>query len=110
MPTFPLTETGRATADANGVATVTIGPQRAFERWHITGVAISSDSSTLLPELREFRGGAGGQLLGASRAGDLDSGIADIALKPGEELTYQWTNCDVGAQCRVTLDGTRSLP
>lgn len=111
MPTYPLTASERAIADSNGVAIARIGPDRAFEKWHVTSVAVQSTSSTLVPELREFRNNpVESALLGTSRSGDLDSGSADIMLGSGEDLVYQWTNCDVGATCIVTVNGTRTLP
>ena len=56
MSTYPLRESGRAIADANGVATVRLGPKRTYERWQVESVAVESTSSTLVPELREYLG------------------------------------------------------
>lgn len=111
MPSYPLAQSARATADSDGIATVRIGPRRAFERWHIKHVSVQSTSSTLVPELREYRGDvAESRLIGSSRSGNLDSGAADIDLVPGEDLVYRWTNCDVGSTCTVTLEGRTERP
>lgn len=111
MRKFPFTASARAIADSSGVAIARIGPERAFEQWHITSVAIQSTSSTLVPELREFRNNPiESALIGTSRSGDLDSGSADILLQSGEDIVYRWTNVDVGAACTVTVSGMRTLP
>lgn len=111
MPTFPLTQSGRAVADSNGKAVITIGPERAFEKWHVTGVAVQSSSSTLVPEVREYRQSeAESNLIGTTRSGDLDSGASDVTLEPGEHVIYVFTNADVGATCQVTVNGTRRIP
>lgn len=107
---FPLTQSASAVADSDGVAIATIGPDYAYEKWHITSVAVQSTSTTLVPEVREYKGAVGGNLLGTSRTGDADSGSADIHLMPGDILSYKWSNCDVGATCTVTVNGERERP
>jgi hypothetical protein len=112
MKTLPMQESGRATADSSGVATVRLGPRRAFETWAIESVAIES-TSTLIPELREYLGDAvPSRLTGSSRAGDLDSGVNPnpIQLLSGQDIVYQWTGCTVGAICQVTITGTKNVP
>lgn len=113
MPQLPLIEFGSATADNDGVATVTLGPQRAFEQWFIESVAVQSTSVTLTPELREYKGSISeGSLIGSSRIGNLDSGVNPnpLILASGERVFYQWTGADVGSTCRVTVNGHRQTP
>lgn len=111
MPTFPLTQSGRAIANSAGKAVINIGPDRAYEKWHITSVAVQSSSSTLVPEVREYRQSeAESNLIGTTRSGDLDSGSSDVTLQPGEHIIYVFTGADVGSTCEVTVNGTRTLP
>lgn len=111
MPTFPLIQSGRAIADSNGKAVITIGPERAYEKWHITSVAVQSSSTDLVPEVREYRQSeADSNLIGTTRSGDLDSGDADVTLQPTEHVVYVFTNADVGSTCEVTINGSRTLP
>lgn len=112
MPDYPLRESGSAVADSAGVATVRIGPTRAFEAWLVESVTVQS-TSALDSELKEYLGDpAPSRLTGTSRIGNLDSGVNPnpIILPNGEQLVYQWTGCTTGATCTVTLQGRRRLP
>lgn len=111
MRQYSLLESGNAVA-SGGVATVRLGPRRAFERWLIESVAVQSTSTTE-PELREYLGEPSpSRMTGNSRAGTLDSGFnaSPIVLESGEDIVYQWTGCSASATCIVTIKGTRQLP
>jgi hypothetical protein len=102
----PLYESGRGTANASGVATVTIGPRRAFEKWQVTRVAVQSTSSVLVPTCRLYRGAAvASRLIDGTYTGTLDSTDLSLTLQSGEDLVAEWSGCDVGATCTVTVDG-----
>ena len=113
MSTYPLHEQRSTVADANGVATVKLGPTRTSERWLVESVAVESTSSKLVPELREYLGNPDlSHLTGTSRTGNLDSGINEppLVVESGENIVYLWTGCDVGAECQVTISGRQELP
>lgn len=105
MP-YQLTEYASAVADANGIAIARIGPRRSFERWHVTGVTVSSSSVALEPRVDIYRGGIGPAFkVGGTYSGKNDSGNADDWVDSGQDLIAVWTGADVGAQCSMTLSG-----
>lgn len=107
MPTrYQLSESASATADASGTATASKGPARSFEKWQIVGIGISSTSSVNTPQVRIYRGAVdASRLVRTIQTGSLESLRANIVLQSGESLIAQWTGCDAGSSCTVTLSG-----
>lgn len=103
-----LFESGSAIAGATGVATVILGPARAFERWVVTGVAITNTSSVNEPKCRVYRNGVSpSNFLGGSFSGRQDNGPEDVILMTGEKYIAQWEGADVGSVGTITLTGRR---
>lgn len=94
-------------ADAAGKCSVRLGPLRAWERWHITIVSVSSTSTVKEPELRLYQGSiAPSNLVGGTYAGKRDTDpAANYWLETGESLFAEWTNGDVGSVGTFTVRG-----
>lgn len=106
MPKTPLYQSGSATADANGTATVMLGPLRAFEIWEITGSSVTNSSTTADPKCIVYRNHvAPSNIVGSTYSGRQDSGPANERLMSGEKLIAQWTGADVGSACQFNVSG-----
>lgn len=104
----PLYETGSATADATGVATVRLQPLRAFETWHITRMMISSTSTTLVPTLKVYRGSINpSQLIDGTYTGTLNQSDTSVDVPNGEAIIAQWTGATPGSTCVFTIQGRK---
>lgn len=108
MPNTPLSESVSGNADANGIVTVALGPLRSFETWQIRRITVSSASATLVPTAKIYRGAVSpSRLIDGTFTGTLDSTeTLDLDLTSGDRIVGQWTGCDVGASCTLTLEGT----
>lgn len=101
-----LSEYATGVANGNGIAIARVGPKRAFERWHITGVTIGSTSNTLEPECTVYLGAIGPSYrIGGTYSGKKDSGSADDWAETGRDVIAVWTGADVGSTCDITLSG-----
>jgi hypothetical protein len=107
MSKYTLFESARATFGANGEARVILGPGRAFERWHITLLAITT-TSTAVTAFKLYRG----QLEAASSLVDLsnhngNNDVSDsvIDLTPTEKLLGVWTGGTPNAIATITVSG-----
>lgn len=106
MTTTELFTSGDAVADANGRAEVRMQPLTAFERWRVARMTIHSDSSTLVPTLRVYRGGVSNSaMVDNSQTGTLDHSDTNLLLRNGEPLIFEWTGADVGATCTAIIEG-----
>jgi hypothetical protein len=104
----PLTDAAYAIADATGVATVSFGPQRPNTYWIVETVAVSASSNTLEPNAKIYKNGVNpGTFISGTYSGsnDADDNVMQ-KLWPGEQITVQWTNADIGAQCTAAYRGT----
>jgi hypothetical protein len=98
-----------AIADANGKAIARLQPLRANERWHIRRMTIQSDSSTLVPKCRIYRGAESpSRQVDGSETGTMDHSDTDLRLQNGEVLLAVWEGADVGASCLITVEGETS--
>lgn len=105
MTTSDLFESQSAVASSNK-ASVRIGPKRSFEDWTIERMTVTSDSSTLIPTLKVYRGQeVNARLIDGTFTGTLDHSDTMLRVRNGEELLFVWTNCDNGAECSVILEG-----
>jgi hypothetical protein len=113
MTLATLSTFATATADANGAATVTIGPNNPREVWAPTRVQCSStpQTATTRPVATVYLGAEGGTRLGATAsAGTTGDAIGPaIRLFSGQLLTVVFSGCDAGATARVDVTGTRTL-
>lgn len=104
---YDLHESESGTADANGKATATLQPLRAFERWAIKRMTIQSTSSTLVPTCKVYRGNeTPSSLIDGSHTGTLDHSDTNIELQNGERLLFVWEGGDAGSVCTATIEGT----
>lgn len=104
---YSLFQSERATFDANGEARVTVGPQRAFERWRITNTAITT-TSTNVTAFKLYRGVTAipSNLIDLSNFnGNDDVSDSVIELPAGEKLLGVWTGGTVGALATITVSG-----
>lgn len=107
MPT-ELYESGFATADAAGKTIVRLQPLRAFERWHVTGMAVSSTSTTKIPTVKVYKGSESPSMMIAnSYNGQLNYTESDFWLNNGVALLAVWELGDVGSRCVFTIEGEK---
>lgn len=107
MRKYPLAESGRAIADAAGVATVQLRSQIGGEWWEITSASVSGDS-TLEPQVKIYRGFiSDSYIIGGSASGNLDSGYGSDLIHPNVAVIAQWTQATPGAQFTFTVQGQR---
>lgn len=104
---LPLAESGRAIADANGIATVTLRAARAGEWWRVKSSSISGNS-VLEPTVKVYRGFVSeSSIIGGSLTGNLDSATGDDFIQPNEAVICQWTGATPGTQFTFTVQGER---
>jgi hypothetical protein len=106
---YPLHSSASATANAQGIATATIGPGRATERWYITRLTVSSNSTVLVPTARVYRAVVStSTLIDGTHTGTLDHSDTNLKLQPGENILAQWTGADVNSVCTFVVEGESS--
>lgn len=104
---YPLTESGRATADASGIATVQMRSAISGEWWRVKSTSVSGNSA-LEPQAKVYKGFVSeSALIGGSASGNLDSGYGDDLIEPGVAVIVQWTQATAGAQFTATIQGER---
>lgn len=104
-----LAESGRATANASGIATVELRAAKAGEWWRVKSASISGNSA-LEPTVKIYRGFVSeSSIIGGSLTGNLDSAIGDDFIQPNEAIICQWTGATVGAQFTFTVQGERGV-
>lgn len=108
MITTQLNTGGSAVVPANGIATVTIGPN-GLETWNLTTVAVSASTNTLEPTARVYVGAVDPKfLVGSTYTGSLDSGPDSSILPPGQKIICVWNGADVGATVTLSVYGTKT--
>ena len=106
MSEIPLAESASAAADASGTARISLGPLRAFERWHVVSTTVTSTSSVLVPTAKVYRGAeAPSRLIGGTFTATLDTTDTAYDLRAGDKAVVVFSGCDVGAICTVTVEG-----
>jgi len=105
MP-YPLLEYVTATADADGRAVVSTGPQRYGDSWEITLLATTTDS-TSESQLRVYRGVESDSALVASTySGNQDTAGGNTIQVPSQDkLVFVWSGASVGATCTCRIEG-----
>lgn len=107
MPDTPLFESATASAGADGIARVSLGPLRSLETWQVAATTVSSTSSTLSPTCKLYRGGeAPSNLFEGTFSGNLDTTDTPYTLRSGEKMLAVFEGCDVGSSCTITMRGT----
>lgn len=107
MSNYPLQEFVQATADANGRAVGTTGPERYGERWSVTLINTNTNSSTE-SELKVYRGveSNSARVLGTySGNSDTAGGGKPIDVPSGDKLVFVWSGASPGAICTARLEG-----
>lgn len=109
MPVRPLNTSGRATASAAGIATVTLGPN-VGQRWQLDNAAVSTSTAVLVPQCNIYMQGSPtpDNLVDGTFTGNLDSTgrVSGIPLTSGQKVTAVWTGADVGTICTLSVTGT----
>lgn len=104
-----LAESGRATANASGIATVELRAARAGEWWRIKNTSVTGNS-TLEPTVKVYRGFVSeSSIIGGSLTGNLDSASGDDYIQPNEGVICQWTGATSGAIFTFTVQGERGV-
>jgi hypothetical protein len=104
---MPLHEFVQATANANGRAEGSTGPDKYGDQWEITLINTNT-TSTAQTELRVYRGVESDttRILGTYSANsDTAGGGTGITVRAGEKLVFVWSNADVGAICTARIEG-----
>jgi hypothetical protein len=97
------------TIGASGIGSVSLGPSRYGERWHISTMTVQSTSVTH-PTARVFRGTSiTGIPLDVSIRGDKDTSACDIDLRSCDSVTCEWRLADAGSVCTFSVDGSQFL-
>jgi hypothetical protein len=98
-------KTYTGTADAGGVALVTLDPLPDFERWQLTHM-VAGAQTTAAPQMRLYLD----QVANASLRDGTSSGAFDVAdwpaglmVPPGRQLLARWTGCNPGDPVFLTL-------
>jgi hypothetical protein len=90
------------TLDATGAATVTLGPNRIGQTWHVTTVAVSG-TGAITPTANVSLGST---RLGGTYSGNNDSDNVDVMVYPGQSLSYVWSGGTPGASVTAYAYGT----
>lgn len=95
-------------ADASGRCFLSMGPLRAWERWHITILGVTNTSPTKEPVCKIYQGSiAPSNLINGTYAGRNDTDPnCDIWLETGETIWAEWTAGDVGSVGTLSIRGT----
>lgn len=104
--TYQLLQSATAVADSTGTATTRLGPRRAFENWHVTGVQVLNTSTVLEPKARVYQGAvAPSNFIGGTYSGRQDGGAEDKIIFSGQDIIAQWTGADVGSTSTLIVTG-----
>lgn len=106
MTVTQVFQSGRAAFDANGIARVSLGPDRQLESWRITLTTITTTSvlATVLKLYRQHE--TPSALVDVSRFnGNDDVSDSIIELIPTEKLLGVWTGGTPGAIATLTVSG-----
>jgi len=105
MSSSPLDVTATTVLNGSGSGSVSVGPNRARQKWvpPLT-VAVSTSTANLIPVARLTMGS---QKLGSSYTGSDDSDdLPATTVLPGQKITVTWTGGDPGAVATVSIGGT----
>jgi hypothetical protein len=103
-----LNEFAQATANANGRAVDTVGPERYGDVWEVELINTNS-TSTAETQLRVYRGveSVSAQVLTTySGNSDTAGGGKPITVSAGDKLVFVWSGATSGAICTARLEGT----
>lgn len=104
-----LAESGRATANAAGIATVELRAAKAGEWWRIKNSSVSGNSA-LEPTCKVYRGFVSeSSIIGGSLTGNLDSAHGDDYIQPNEAVICQWTGATPDSSFTFTIQGERGV-
>lgn len=105
--TLDLLKSGQATIGANGIGTVTIGPERGGESWRITRMSVQC-TSVLQTEVRIYRDIISTlKMLFNSKSGNSDvaSGDPPLDIPSNGHIVIEWRNGTPGAIGTVVVEG-----
>ncbi len=96
---------GEAVVNAEGVATITLGPVPSWRLWTISTLTVSLSAGNGTARVYQGQSVDAGQLIEGTYSGDQDTTSRLDSLRPGEAVTVQWTAATPGAIARVMLRG-----
>lgn len=106
MSTIPLATTVSATFNANGVASVFIGPQRYGQEWTITSIVISS-TSTLATTCTAYKNWTtANNQVDFTHSGNNDTSDTSLDLLNLDTLILVWNGGTPGATATAVIYGT----
>jgi hypothetical protein len=93
--------------DANGRGAITLGPERARERWHITRIAVQA-TGDLVPECRIYRGAESpSALIDGTATGNFDISETNLQLQSSEHITAIWSDGSPNGIGTIVVEGER---
>lgn len=103
---YPLMEFVEATANAEGRAEISKGPDKYGTSWNVRMFACSSNSTTE-SRLKVYRGFESPSAMVASTySGNGDtSGGDEIEVSSNEKLLFVWENASPGSLCTCRFEG-----
>jgi hypothetical protein len=101
-----LLESGDDTFNANGIATVRLGPQVSGDSWIITRVNVASDSVLATTGTLYLNAVNRVNQIDTSASANADtSDSSDINLGPTEHVIFRWRGGTPGATATMTVYG-----
>lgn len=107
----PLRQTGSATVDSNGNATVVMAPQGVGARWYVSQVQVrTSSGATDNSAAIVYRDAQlAGHEIGRSDQGGFDTiGVSTPGIQPGDLLIVTWSNGNPADIATAAVYGTQS--
>lgn len=102
---IPVYQSATGTFDANGRATVSIGPTVYGARWNVTRLVVST-TSTAETQLRVYRGSEqASRLVDSTYTANQNTSETDVTLGTLETLLFVWTGGDPGAIATAVIEG-----
>jgi hypothetical protein len=99
-----LDEDRSTVLDADGGGTVTIGPDRMRQTWHVTSLSVSVATQDRSPTATVQA--PSGAYLAGTYSGARDTTDLDLTLPYGSRLRVTWVGGDPGARASVAVTGT----
>lgn len=104
---IPVYQSASAVFDANGRASVSIGPTVFGIRWKINRLIVST-TSTAETQLRVYRGSEqASRMVDSTYTANQNTSETDVSLATLESLLFVWSGGDVGAIATAVIEGTQ---
>ncbi len=106
MKQVPLEESAQSRIDANGNATVRLGPTVYGQSWEINTTSITSDSTTQSKFYLYRNQVSPNSMFGGSYSGNQDFNDTTIKLQYGDVIIGRWTGGTPNASVILNVSGT----